>query len=59
MEDLIKIGQYGIGFNVVYYFMDCLSFICNGDMICIFDFYCCYVFGVIKEIFGCFIGLIM
>lgn len=38
--------------------MDCLSFILNGDIFCILDFYCCYVFGVIKENFGCFIELI-
>ena len=35
-NDAGKIGQYGIGFNVVYHFTDCPSFICN-DRLCILD----------------------
>ena len=31
-----KIGQYGIGFNVVYHFTDCPSFVTN-DRLCILD----------------------
>ena len=35
-EDPDKIGQYGIGFNVVYHYTDCPSFITN-DRLCILD----------------------
>ena len=35
-DDANKIGQYGIGFNVVYHFTDCPSFITN-DKLCILD----------------------
>jgi len=35
-DDADKIGQYGIGFNVVYHFTDCPSFITN-DQLCIMD----------------------
>ena len=35
-EDADKIGQYGIGFNVVYHYTDCPSFITN-DRLCILD----------------------
>ena len=35
-DDPDKIGQYGIGFNVVYHFTDCPSFITN-DRLCILD----------------------
>ena len=35
-DDPDKIGQYGIGFNVVYHFTDCPSFITN-DKLCIMD----------------------
>ena len=34
--DADKIGQYGIGFNVVYHYTDCPSFI-TGDKLCILD----------------------
>ena len=35
-DDADKIGQYGIGFNVVYHFTDCPSFITDKKL-CIFD----------------------
>ena len=35
-DDADKIGQYGIGFNVVYHFTDCPSFVTN-DQLCIMD----------------------
>ena len=35
-DDPDKIGQYGIGFNVVYHFTDCPSFI-TKDRLCILD----------------------
>ena len=38
-----SIGQYGIGFNVVYHLTDCPSFITNGNTLCILDPHCRYV----------------
>ena len=35
-DDVDKIGQYGIGFNVVYHYTDCPSFITN-DRLCVLD----------------------
>ena len=35
-DDADKIGQYGIGFNVVYHYTDCPSFI-TDDKLCILD----------------------
>ena len=35
-DDADKIGQYGVGFNVVYHFTDCPSFVTN-DRLCILD----------------------
>ena len=43
-SDSESIGQYGIGFNVVYHLTDCPSFITGGDM-CILDPHCRYVPG--------------
>ncbi len=37
------IGQYGIGFNVVYHLTDCPSFITGGETMCILDPHCEYV----------------
>ena len=37
------IGQYGIGFNVVYHLTDCPSFLTNGSTLCILDPHCRYV----------------
>ena len=39
------IGQYGIGFNVVYHLTDCPSFITGGETMCILDPHCHYVPG--------------
>ena len=40
-----SIGQYGIGFNVVYHLTDCPSLFTNGHTLCIFDPHCCYMPG--------------
>ena len=37
------IGQYGIGFNVVYHLTDCPSFVTKGDTLCVMDPHCKYV----------------
>ena len=39
------IGQYGIGFNVVYHLTDCPSFFTNGDTLCVLDPHCSYIPG--------------
>ena len=39
------IGQFGIGFNVVYHLTDCPSFCTNGDTLCVLDPHCRYVEG--------------
>ena len=39
------IGQYGIGFNVVYHLTDCPSFITGGETLCIMDPHCKYAEG--------------
>ena len=44
-SDAETIGQYGIGFNVVYHLTDCPSFVSNGDTMCIFDPHCKYAPG--------------
>ncbi len=41
--DSETIGQYGIGFNVVYHLTDCPSFISGGETLCIMDPHCRYV----------------
>jgi len=38
-SDAESIGQYGIGFNVVYHLTDCPSFITGGETLCIMDHY--------------------
>ena len=40
-----SIGQFGIGFNVVYHVTDCPSFITQGNILCVFDPHCHYVPG--------------
>ena len=37
------IGQYGIGFNVVYHITDCPSFLTRGNVLCVLDPHCHYV----------------
>ena len=44
-DDDESIGQFGIGFNVVYHVTDCPSFITRGDTLCVFDPHCRYVPG--------------
>ena len=46
-SDAESIGQYGIGFNVVYHLTDCPSFISGGETetLCIMDPHCRYVPG--------------
>ena len=39
------IGQFGIGFNVVYHLTDCPSFFTNSNTFCILDPHCRYVPG--------------
>lgn len=55
-DDLKKIGQFGVGFNVVYYLIDVFLFVFSGeeigDILCVLDLYYKYVFGVIVVEFG-------
>ena len=44
-SDAETIGQYGIGFNVVYHLTDCPSFITGGETLCILDPHCMYADG--------------
>ena len=44
-DDVDSIGQFGIGFNVVYHLTDCPSFITRGNTLCVFDPHCRYVPG--------------
>ena len=44
-DDFESIGQFGIGFNVVYHVTDCPSFITGGKTLCIFDPHCRYAPG--------------
>ncbi|XP_019853193.1 PREDICTED: sacsin-like [Amphimedon queenslandica] len=44
-DDEETIGQFGIGFNVVYHITDCPSFITRGEKLCVFDPHCRYVSG--------------
>uniref|UniRef100_A0A1X7UXC8 Sacsin/Nov domain-containing protein n=1 Tax=Amphimedon queenslandica TaxID=400682 RepID=A0A1X7UXC8_AMPQE len=42
-DDDESIGQFGIGFNVVYHLTDCPSFITRGNTLCVFDPHCRYI----------------
>ncbi|KAK6178774.1 hypothetical protein SNE40_011284 [Patella caerulea] len=46
-DDILKTGQYGVGFNVVYHITDAPSFWSKGgeigEVVCIFDPHCKYV----------------
>ena len=44
-DDSESIGQFGIGFNVVYHVTDCPSLITGGKTLCVFDPQCKYVPG--------------
>ena len=44
-SDAETIGQYGIGFNVVYHLTDCPSFITGGETMCVLDPHCRFVPG--------------
>ena len=46
------IGQYGIGFNVVYHLTDCPSFITGGETLCIMDPHRRFVHEATKEMPG-------
>jgi len=47
-SDTETIGQYGIGFNVVYHVTDCPSFISNNQTLCIMDPHCRYTPGAFE-----------
>ena len=51
-SDAESIGQYGIGFNVVYHLTDCPSFITGGETLCIMDPHCRFVPDATKEMPG-------
>ena len=44
-SDAESIGQFGIGFNVVYNLTDCPSFLTNCNTLCVLDPHCRYVPG--------------
>ena len=48
-SDSETIGQYGIGFNAVYHLTDCPSFISGGEIMCVLDPHCRYVYGATAE----------
>ena len=48
-DETESIGQFGIGFNVVYHVTDCPSFITRGNILCVFDPHCRYVPGANKD----------
>ena len=45
VDDPLKTGQYGIGFNAVYHLTDCPYFISNNEIICVSDPHTAYVPG--------------
>ena len=45
VDDPLKTGQYGIGFNAVYHLTDCPYFISNDEIICVSDPHRAYVPG--------------
>ena len=44
-DDPESIGQFSIGFNIVYHITDCPSFITGGNTLCVFDPHCYYIPG--------------
>jgi sacsin len=47
--DFESIGQYGIGFNVVYHLTDCPSFVTGDNSLCIFDPHCHFIEGATQK----------
>ena len=45
VDEPLKTGQYGIGFNAVYHLTDCPYFISNDEIICVSDPHTAYVPG--------------
>ena len=50
------IGQYGIGFNVVYHLTDCPSFVTGDNTLCILDPHCHFVQGATPKAPGRMFG---
>ena len=51
-----SIGQYGIGFNVVYHLTDCPSFVTGDDTLCILDPHCHFIPGATAKAPGRMLG---
>ena len=49
VDDPLKTGQYGIGFNAVYHLTDCPYFISNNEIICVSDPHIAYVPGATED----------
>ena len=49
VDDPMKTGQYGIGFNAVYHLTDCPYFISNDEVICVSDPHTAYVPGASEK----------
>ena len=49
VDDPMKTGQYGIGFNAVYHLTDCPYFISNDEMICVSDPHTAYAPGADEQ----------
>ena len=49
VDDPLKTGQYGIGFNAVYHLTDCPYFISNDEVICVSDPHIAYVPGATER----------
>ena len=49
VDDPLKTGQYGIGFNAVYHLTDCPYFISNDEMICVSDPHTAYAPGADEQ----------
>ena len=49
VDDPMKTGQYGIGFNAVYHLTDCPYFISDDNVICVSDPYTSYVPGASED----------
>ena len=49
VDDPMKTGQYGIGFNAVYHLTDCPYFISNDEVICVSDPHAAYAPGASEQ----------